>query len=151
MKKLFFLTISAIFIWVLPISIPAVEGMSLKEIEVRSEHERAKKRLFECYAFHKVDSKEMEESVCKDERTQMEYSRQIFNQFMRDKEASPSYKISREKFEEIERKYGALTEEKLRNLHIKSCQTKWGISDSRQCWALASQIRKKEIERLRSK
>jgi len=134
-----------------PISINAIEGMSSDEIAIREEFDIIKKELYECYAINNVDPRNIDDSVCIDERSEYENFGQIFNEFMREKEARrPSYKIRRQQRQELEDKYSTYSEENLGILHKENCTTKWGSSDSTECQAIASQFEQKRWKRLNS-
>jgi hypothetical protein len=147
MKYAYFLTISIILLLLFSISIYAVEGMSSDEINVREEHDKVRKELYECFAIHKVDPETIDK-VCREEQIEMKKSREKFNKFMLGKTASTPYEIRQKEFQQFEEKYSVYPEDRLRRLHEESCQTKWGSSDSSECQAIASQMRKKQVEKL---
>jgi len=138
-----------IFLFLFPIPLHALEAMSSEEIAIREEHDKIKQRLYECFAFHNVDPRNFDESVCREEQIEMKYISEKFNKFMRNKDAQTPLKTRRKNFKEFENKYKAYTESKLRDLHKENCQTKWGSSSSTECQAIASQLRRKQVDSLR--
>jgi 2,3-bisphosphoglycerate-independent phosphoglycerate mutase len=151
MSRTFFLNISTILFLFFPISIYAVEGMSSEEISVREKYDEISRNLYECFAINNVDPRNIEASVCKNEQDEMKRSAEMFNKFMREKEAKAHSKISREKYKEFMKKYSAFTEDVLKDLHEENCKTKWGSSGSSECNAIAESLARKKIQRLQSK
>ena len=154
MRKLLFKLIALIFsISLLSIQSFAVEGMSSEEMEIRDEHDRITKELYECYAINNVDPRDIDDSVCQKEREALKRSEEKFNKFMemkRAKEEEIPYKIRKERYNAFLEEYSSYTEEMLEELHKTHCQTKWGSSASSECMAIAQQLAEKRRQRLLS-
>ena len=136
------------------ISSYAVEVMSSEEIEIRERHDQVSKKLYECFAINNIDPRNIDDSVCKKEREDVKRSGKEFNEFMsrkRAKEAEVPFEIRKKRYKEFLKKYSSFTEDMLKELHETHCQTKWGSSVSSECNAIAQQLAKKRIQRLRSK